>query len=379
MKTYKCVCGQIIFFQNVSCVNCHREIGFLPDLLWLTSLDPADNSLWRPTAPECQDLLYKKCQNYAKESVCNWMIPQKEGTTFCVSCSLNEIIPDLTDEQNRDLWARLEIAKRRLLYSLIQLKLPLTRKKDDPQNGVAFRFLSDSVNPNGTTSKVLTGHDEGIITVNVAEANDAMRETVRNAMKEPYRTLLGHFRHEIGHYYWDRLVRNSNFLEPFRELFGDERADYLQALREYYKSGAPPDWQDHYISAYSAAHPWEDWAETWAHFLHIQDVLEVANDFGLLEERILLDPLSQPREKPLGTPGDKRELKTDKLVPASFEEVIVAWAEFAVALNSVNRSMGLPDLYPFVLCPPVVAKLRFIYDVIAANSVVPALQNSRSA
>jgi hypothetical protein len=360
MKTYTCICGQLFFFENVACVNCRRELGFLPDLLWLTSLDPESDGLWRPTAEQARSRLYKKCQNYTEAKVCNWMIPQEVEEAFCASCRLNEIIPDLTSEENRNLWASTETAKRRLVYSLIRLKLPIANKKDDPQQGLAFRFLADAANPDGSTAKVMTGHDQGIITLNIAEANDSAREKIRHAMNEPYRALLGHFRHEIGHYYWDRLVRDTKFLEPYRTLFGDESADYDQALKQYYKSGAPANWQEDHISAYATAHPWEDWAETWAHFLHIQDALEVANDFGLVGKRILLSP----QEKKV-----KSWLSSKQ---KSFEEVIGSWSELAVALNSINRSMGLNDLYPFVLSPAVVAKLRFIYEVIVVGSAAPA-------
>ena len=357
MKTYTCVCGQLIFFQNAACVNCSRQIGFLPDLLWLTSLDPADDGFWRPTAKEAGGALYKKCTNYAESGVCNWMVPQEAEEAFCESCRLNEIIPDLSSQENRDRWALTEGAKRRLVYSLLRLRLPIASKQDDPERGLAFRFLSDAVNPDGTSSKVMTGHENGIITLNIAEADDAAREKIRHAMNEPYRTLLGHFRHEIGHYYWDRLVRDTKFLEPFRALFGDDRADYAAALQQYYKSGAPANWQEHHISAYATSHPWEDWAETWAHFLHIQDTLEVANDFGLAGKQILLDA-----QEKTGKPKLSSKQTT-------FDEVIGAWSELAVALNSMNRSMGLPDLYPFVLSPAVVAKLLFIYEVIIASGV----------
>lgn len=356
MKTYTCACGQLIFFQSVSCVNCHRDLGFLPDLLLLSSLEPAENGLWRPTAELAKGRLYRKCRDYAEESVCNWMIPESESReVFCASCRLNEMIPDLSEQPNRDLWARIENAKRRLVYSLLSMKLPVSSKKEDPQKGLAFRFLSDTVRPDGSTSKVMTGHDNGIVTVNIAEADDGTREKIRNAMKEPYRTMLGHLRHESGHYYWDRLVRDSRFLEPFRALFGDERADYMGALKKHYESGAPANWGDHFISAYATAHPWEDWAETWAHFLHIQDTLEVANDFGLVGKRILLDMKN----------GDGKPWLSSK--QKTFEEVIQSWAELAVALNSINRSMGFSDLYPFVLCPEVVAKLHFVYEVIVGG------------
>jgi len=284
------------------------------------------------------------------------MIPQSEKDLFFASCRLNEIIPDLSNEQNRSSWARIENAKRRLVYSLIRLNLPIQSKRDDPQQGVAFRFLSDVANPMGGTSAVMTGYDQGIITLNIAEADDAKREAIRQLMKEPHRTLLGHFRHEIGHYYWGRLVRETKLLEQYRQLFGSEQGDYAQALNQYYKFGAPANWRERYISAYATAHPWEDWAETWAHFLHMQDALEVAADFGLTGKRILLDP------------QDKNGRTWLSLYQTTFEGVFGAWSELAVSLNSFIHSMGLPDLYPFALSPAVIAKLRFIYEVIGASS-----------
>lgn len=356
MKTFTCVCGQLIFFQNVTCVNCHRELGFLPDVLATSSLEPIAEGIWRAgQIPHGEAVLYRKCQNYQSENVCNWMVPQNDKEVFCLSCRLNDTIPDLGQNGNRRLWALMEGAKRRLVYGLLRLGLPLASKKADPKRGVAFRFLSDTTDASGTVTKAITGHNEGVITVNLAEADDAHREAVRRELREPYRTLLGHFRHEIGHYYWDRLVRDTTFHESFRSLFGDERADYTAALQRHYESDTPENWQDQFISAYATAHPWEDWAETWAHLLHIQDTVEVANDFGFVGKRILLC---------LGTNDGKPRPSSEQ---STFEEVICAWSELVVALNSINRSMGHTDLYPFVLSPAVIAKLRFVYEVVQAQ------------
>jgi hypothetical protein len=364
VKTNTCVCGEQIFFQNVMCVNCQRQLGFLPDVLSMSSLEALDDGIWQPAHKQQgqtllyqQAHLYRKCQNYWKENVCNWMIPKEENEEFCVSCRLNDTIPNLTQAHNRELWALTEGAKRRLVYSMLRLGLPVGSKKTQGAAGLAFRFLSDVENTDGTVSRTLTGHSDGVITLNIAEAEDPYREKVRNEMKEPYRTLLGHFRHEIGHYYWDRLIRDTALLQPYRDLFGDERADYAQSLQRYYETGAPANWQENFISAYATAHPWEDWAETWAHFLHIQDALEVASDFGLVGKRILLCP-----DDTNGRPWLSVEQVT-------FEGVIQAWSELAVALNSINRSMGLADLYPFVLSTPVIAKLRFVYEVIQGKTV----------
>jgi hypothetical protein len=355
MKTYHCTCGQLIFFENIGCVNCHRELGFLPDLLCHSSLElEKDGLAYKATADESGKRLFKKCQNYLTANSCNWMVPADSKEPFCVSCRLDEVIPDLSTEQNRTLWTLTESAKRRLIYTLLSLELPLLNRADDPKQGMAFRFLADGPTPE---SVVMTGHDEGIITLNIAEADDAEREKRRLSMKEPYRTLLGHFRHEIGHYYWDRLVSGTKYLEPFRAKFGDERVDYEESLKKYYASGPPANWQQNFISVYSTAHSWEDWAETWAHYLHIQDTLEVALDFGLIDKRTALESRETPSTSWFAPK------------PKSFEEKIEGWSKLTIALNSINRSMGLKDLYPFVLSDAVVEKLRFISDVVAGRDI----------
>jgi hypothetical protein len=356
MKTYTCICGQLLFFENVTCVNCSREVGFLPDFIFASSLEAGENGTYLPTVAEAKGRVYKKCGNYANVGVCNWMIPaENTNENFCVSCRLDTVIPNQSSPQNVLLWALTEAAKRRLVYSSLRLKLPLANKADDPEGGLGFRFMADTTNPDGSIARVITEHDHGLITLNLAEADDAAREKMRLNMKEPYRTLLGHFRHETGHYYWDRLVLTSKFLEPYRQLFGDERQSYEEAMKTYYANGAPVDWQNHFISAYATMHPWEDWAETWAHFLHIQDTLEVAADFGLVGKRIKIDPKGTSE-------GGKATL-----MAKPFDEVLETWAELTIALNSLNRSMGLRDLYPFVLSQPVVDKLFFISEVIAGS------------
>jgi hypothetical protein len=350
MMSFHCTCGQLIFFENISCMHCGRTLGFLPDLMVMSSLEPADHAdgLWISTVRESNGRLYKKCQNYQVESVCNWMIPPSmSGECFCLSVN-----------QNRALWSSTEGAKRRLIYSLLELRLPLENRKDNPVGGLGFKFLANTIGANGKENPVLTGHEDGVITLNIAEADDIYREKTRLAMNEPYRTLVGHFRHEIGHYYWDRIVRDTNYVFGFRDMFGDEREDYDQALKRYYSTGAPSDWQNRFISVYATAHPWEDWAETWAHYLHISDTLEVASNFGLVSKRLKLEIHASP--------GGGSEFAPQ---PKTFDEVIEAWAQLSVALNSINRSMGLSDIYPFVLSRPVVEKLRFISEVIAGSEV----------
>jgi hypothetical protein len=349
MKTFHCNrCSQRVFFENVRCERCAALLGYLPQLRAISAFEDAGEARWRSLHPQADGALYKQCHNYAVENVCNWMIPANSPDTLCRACQLTRTIPNLSTPDNRLYWYRLEVAKRRLLYTLAELGLDVKSRRQDPQQGLAFEFLEDS----GDGSRVMTGHDNGLITLNIAEADDAHREKVRTAMGEPYRTLLGHFRHETGHYYFSRLIANNpRWLPAFRELFGDERANYGDALDTYYRVGAPADWQASYISAYATMHPWEDWAETWAHYLMIVDVLDTSTAYGIA---LLSD---DPREPTL---TDRTPVEN-----ASFDTLMKRWFPLTYALNGLNRSLGMPDGYPFALAAPVVDKLRFVHRVIA--------------
>jgi hypothetical protein len=262
------------------------------------------------------------------------------------------VIPDLSVTGNKEAWYRMETAKRRLVYTLLSLGLPVEPKRMEGDGGMIFDFLADVPG----AGPALTGHDDGVITINLAEADDAQREQRRTQLHEPYRTLLGHFRHEIGHYYWDRLIDGSGGLDAFREVFGDERADYGGSLRKHYANGARADWQDFFISAYASSHPWEDWAESWAHYLHMLDALETAGACGL--------SLKPPR-------SDEPSMKVPSKVAGSFDRMIGDWFSLTYVLNNLNRSLGLADGYPFVLSPAAVDKLRFVHETVerAASAI----------
>ena len=289
------------------------------------------------------------CQ-FCRENICNWAVPDDDPHALCPSCRLTRVIPDLNQQGNKEAWYRLEVAKRRLVYSLLFLNLPVMNREDDPEHGLSFEFLADPVAAPYAAKPpkpVLTGHNDGVITINVAEADDAEREKRRQQLHEPYRTLLGHFRHEVGHYYWDRLVNNSAELNSFRALFGNEQVDYSKALENYYRQGAPGDWQQHFVTAYASSHPWEDWAETWAHYLHMSDTLETASACGL---SLRPDRKDEPSMKTVLEP------RPDK--PSAFKKMIDNWFSLTYVLNNLNRGMGLPDGYPFVLSTPAIEKLR---------------------
>ena len=351
MKLFECgVCGQLLFFENERCESCDHALGFLPEMAVLSALTGDEDGTWRPVA--APDRRRRLCAN-ARMSACNWLLPAGQDDGFCTACRLNRTIPDLADAGNVLRWRKLESAKRRLVYSLLRLGLPVPSKTDDPEAGLAFDFLSHAAEPSGA---VMTGHAAGLITIDLAEADDPSRESRRDSFAEPYRTVLGHFRHEIGHYYWDRLVASGSALSAFRSLFGDERADYGEALAAHHQGGPPADWPDRFVSAYASAHPWEDWAESWAHYMHIMDTLETAHGYGLS-----LRPVAG-RDQTLAITVD-----TDPYDMADFESVLRMWLPLTYAVNGLNRSMGQPDLYPFVLAPAVVEKLGFVHRLVRSG------------
>ncbi len=350
MKLFECqACGQLLYFESVRCERCERPLGYLSDKTTITALEPVDETSWRALADP--DHVYRYCANKSYET-CHWLVPTAGDEVFCQACRLNRTIPDLSIPRNLTLLQRLEIAKHRLVYSLIRLRLPLTSKKDDPESGLAFDFLADLPDK----EKVLTGHADGVITINIAEADNAERERIKQAMGEPYRTLLGHLRHEIAHYYWEQLVLNSQWLEPVRAMFGDETSDYNEALQTHYQKGAPANWQANYVSAYASSHPWEDWAETWTHYLHLVDSLETAYSFGL-----------RVRPRTGDDASTQAAARFDPYTEPSFERLIDTWLPVTFAVNSLNRSMGLADLYPFVLSPRVLEKLKLIHRIIRSQ------------
>ncbi len=360
MRIFHCDhCRHLLFFENVNCVKCGHALAYLPDLGVVGSLEPADKTAdneprWRTPIPRAAGRTYKLCQNYAVHNVCNWALPNDDPHPLCISCRLTRVIPDLSQAAHKPAWYKVEVAKRRLVYTLAALKLPLLNKTDDPEHGLAFEFLADPVDP--AAPRVMTGHANGVITINIAEADDPEREKRRVQLHEPYRTLLGHFRHEVGHYYWERLIRDDPArLESFRSAFGDERASYADAMKRYYDTGAPGDWQNRFISAYATMHPWEDWAETWAHYLHMIDTLETAAACGVR----LRPPLKgDPALRQVPDPVDDN--------PEPFDELMESWFPLTYMLNNLNRGLGQADAYPFVISVPVVEKLRFIHDTVAA-------------
>ncbi|MBN8249245.1 MAG: putative zinc-binding peptidase [Verrucomicrobia bacterium] len=350
---YQCRCDRPVFFQNSHCLGCQSPLGYLPEAGTLTSLTPVKDSSEFTVTDAADGQRVRRCANLDSPAGCNWLVPSTDPNPLCRACRLNHTIPDLSLAENGELWRRIERPKRRLVAQLLRLGLPVTtRVEEDPEQGLMFDFLRST--PDGP--RILTGHAGGLITLNIEEADDAVREKMRSDLHEPYRTLLGHLRHEVGHYYWDRLILNTPWHAPFRALFGDEQADYSAALKRHYEAGPPGDWPQRHVSAYAAAHPWEDWAETWAHYLHTVDALGTALAFGV--DASDLEFQAEPfRKEDLHDPADPDA--------ARFLELINSWVELTAVMNELARSMGQPDLYPFVLSKPAVRKLHFIHQVVS--------------
>jgi len=330
MRAFTCGnCGQLLFFENTLCLRCSARLGFVPSQLEIVWLD-------EPGTPALRG-----CAN-ASLAQCNWMLEQGDPGPLCRSCRLTRTRPPDDDPDGLAAFAEAEAAKRRLIFQLLDLGLPIG---DD----LRFDLLSSRAEP------VLTGHDDGLITIDLGESDDARREQRRAELGEPYRTMLGHFRHETGHYYWPMLVERTDELGRARSLFGDDRLDYESALQHHYEEGPPPDWRERCVSAYATMHPWEDWAETFAHCLHILDTLQTAAAFGLVVAG------------PEAAPGDSlSSVPAHDAAERPFDAIIAEWLPLTYVLNALNRSMGQDDLYPFTLAPTVIEKLAFAHDRVRA-------------
>lgn len=354
MRRFVCACGNRLFFDNTLCVACSRETGWCPVCNRLNAIEPQPDGSYRCTNPDCKASLVK-CANYAQNNVCNrclTAVTKSAPASLCDYCRFNGTIPDLSIAGNREKWARLEAAKRRLFYTLDLLGLPYGTAAEGFDPPLVFDFKGDVIPPDGRwhasgqTQRVYTGHAGGKITINIDEADDAERERLRVNLGEAHRTIIGDFRHEIGHYYWDLLIRRKQE-DSFKRIFGDHQSPaYADAQAKYYKDGAPAGWQEHFLTAYATMHPWEDWAETFAFYLDMVSVLDTAANTGLSGPVAL----------------DKIEGMTER------------YSRLGVVVNEMNRDMGLIDLVPEVLTPAVMGKLAFVHGRIraAAGRAAPA-------
>jgi hypothetical protein len=344
MKLFTCqACENVLYFENRTCGRCGHTLGYDPERQTLLALK-TEGSAFRAFDGGSRRFF---CLNAGQEG-CNWLLPENQDQGFCLACRHNGTVPDLSITSNLAGWRQLEAAKRRLFYSLLRWRLPLRTRREDPTHGLIFNFLADT-----SAAKVMTGHENGVITIALAEADEIERERRRVEMGEPYRTLLGHLRHEIGHHYWDLLVRDADQLAACRLLFGDDSQDYQEKLQRHYRDGPPADWHSRFVSAYASVHPWEDFAETWAHYLHIIDTLEMAGNFGI-----------QVRAAAGESEQLSAQINFDPYTVSDFDSIVRSWLPFVFAMNSVSRAIGARDMYPFVLAPPVIEKLTFIHGLV---------------
>lgn len=348
-RTYACRCGATVFFNDVACGACGAWLGFLPEEGLVVALEAGEDGAMRA---EGVDGAFAPCGNHGTAAACNWLRAMDDPQPLCRACRLNRTIPDLDDADNARWWGAIERAKRRVVAQLLACGLPVRSKEtEDPERGVAFDFLRSR----SEGARVLTGHASGLITLNVEEADDAIRAKIQQELHEPYRTLIGHFRHELGHYYWDLLIWDTPWLDKFRAVFGDERADYADALKRNYEQGPPEDWRERHITAYASVHPWEDWAETWAHYLHIVDSLGTAIGFGIDGRELAANATPFGRDD-LYDPDDPEGPR--------FLRLLNAWIETIMVLNELARSLGQADFYPFELPRAAVRKLQFVHMVV---------------
>lgn len=346
MQAFHCsVCGQLLFFDNSSCLQCGSSLGFDVGDRRLVALSPSVDDLGRVVRSDGAPGSFRRCANQLVAR-CNWLVPADEPDALCRSCRLTSVRPNDSERDAMVAFADAEAAKRRLIDQVLALGLPLIDRADDPERGVTFELLSSR------GRAVTTGHQAGVITLDLSESDDAHREFVRQQLGEQYRTVLGHLRHEIGHYFWPLLVVEPDRVDEFRALFGDERQSYEAALDRHYRAPTASDWSTAHVSQYATVHPWEDWAETFAHYLHIRDGLETAEAFGI----------------EVGEPSWSAGHRAGSAVgPSDTSGIIRRWLGLTLALNAMSRSIGQSDLYPFVLSPVVVEKLDFVHRVASSH------------
>jgi hypothetical protein len=353
-------CGHAVFFENVRCGHCDALLGYLPRERCMgafeaeeAAADPAATepaaapARWRRVGEACASAgnqPFTPCANRVQHDICNWMLDPGDAGPLCRSCRLTSVIPDLTVAGNTVRWAAIEAAKRRLMFTLIDHGLdPEPKTSSTDSKGLALQLLGAV--PGGP--RVMTGHAGGIVTINIAEADDVEREATRVAFGEPVRTLLGHLRHELGHYLQQRWITGPA-AEACRAVFGDEREDYAAALARYHAEGPPADWQQHFVTAYASAHPFEDWAETCAHVLLVSDAVQTAESWGLR----LDGPVARAR------PKSSRSQPMDRVV-------VEHWLPVAQFLNAMNRSLGLRDSYPYLMPDAVLRKMALVQRLLA--------------
>lgn len=350
MRNFACTnCNSTIYFENVTCLKCKHPVGFHAAAMTMVALEETapGGGLFKASKSRDKNLL-RYCSN-AAHGVCNWLTSAADNNDRCLACDLNRTIPNLSEDGSLTAWTELERAKKRLVYSLLRFNLPLDAGTTPPGR-LTFDFARNTT----------TGHLDGVISIDIMETDAVERERMRQHFGEPYRTLLGHLRHESGHFYWSMLIEGATGIEAFRTLFGDERQFYPEAIERHYATGAPPNWQSQYVSAYATSHPWEDWAETWAHYLHMMEAVDTAESAGM-----------EPRAAGLKFGAIWPFKRYDVYREETFDTLIDRWIPLTIAMNRISRSMGHNDFYPFVIPAPAYEKLAFVHKVVREHATKP--------
>ena len=347
VRAFACpVCQSFVPFEAHNCARCDTPLGLHVPSRAMVAITEGRAHI--------DDQWWVRC-NQQITLGCNWLTEEEQSAEQrgrCLAGSLIKREPDADDTPAREKLMPTAAAMRRLVYQLLNIGLPV-----DPywrtEGGLAFDLLSSY----STGEKVTIGHANGVITIDVVESLDDYRESLRVRLGEPYRTLLGHFRHEIGHYYQNILVENGSgatkYLTRCRQLFGDERAGYADSLKRHYQLGAPDGWEASFISEYATMHPWEDFAECFAHYLHITDTMDSSREAGMVLHADRVRFAASRDIAPLESYDN-----------ASIERLLFDWRWISSFFNRINAAMGKGPLYPFDIPPAVVDKLGFVHRVI---------------
>lgn len=330
VKRLQCpTCANEVFFDSLNCVRCLT--GLAVDLAADREMEMIDVAAATP------------CTNRATWG-CNWPAADGDDTQHCASC----VLVDPGQRGADRSMVQFQSAQRRALYQLSQLGVPW---RSPSSTADATAADGDALDPARATTELrfayrsrnagdvaIIGHRGGEITLDLDEADPARREQIRATLGEHYRTPLGHIRHELGHYVWlNHVATEAAVLDEFRNMFGDERSDYTSSLEEHYARLDDGSWRDDHVSFYASAHPWEDFAESWAQLMHVHDVVETGASWGVVD-----------------LPDDPTDAR------AWLGNSITA----SVAANELARSMGMRDLYPFALSAGVRAKVEFCWRLV---------------
>ena len=341
MRRFTCEsCAEEVAFDALRCASCSSPLGYVPAQQAVKVLHPAAGAVSFSISGD--DAEFWRCPNSARG--CNWVLPAGTGDIWCRSCGLTPGRPDETNPDALAAWSTAEAVKRRLVHQLDHLALPIDPRSDATPDGLAFDlvYVPGQFGPAGKVDEA--------VTLDLADADVQDVGAPPRRVHAPFRTLIGNLRHKVGHHYWHRLVGQSDHVTPFRRLFGDERADYPAAI-EPHQAAVAHHWDaSRFVTGRAESHPFEDWAETFAHYLHILDATDTAEAYRLPDGQC---EMGRPQSSPGG---------------GTFAEILRLWRPTAPAVNALAASLGLPAVYPFQLTGVVLQKFEFVHARVTAHA-----------